>query len=98
MADFEIKLSNDDVERVAVRIVDLLTNRPQPAALNNTAAARYIGVSRTRWYELLLVDPKLADGAIVVGSRRLWPVGVLDRWIARHKGKRIETRPRTAGK
>ena len=58
------------------------------AALNPTQAARYLGISRTRLFQLL------RDGAIdsvKLGWRtRLIPVANLDAWLAaQHSGKRV---------
>jgi hypothetical protein len=102
MAEFQFKLSAADVEQIAERIANLLDkknympprrHKVTSAALKPYDAARYIGVSRTRFYELLLVDQELADAAISIGSSRLWPVEFLDRWLAKHQGKKIEPRP-----
>jgi hypothetical protein len=80
MAAFPIQLSPDDMKTIAEMVADLI-GRPKnrtksqhgvaPAALKACDVARYLGVSRARFYELLMVDQALRDAAIMVGSRCL---------------------------
>jgi hypothetical protein len=36
--------------------------------------------------------------AIMVGSKRLWPIAFLDSWLARRQGKKIEPSPIVAAR
>src|SRR5262245_16552350 len=50
-------------------------------ALRATEAAAYIGVSRSRFYELLKEDQSLEAIAVSMGEIRVWPTADLDRWL-----------------
>jgi hypothetical protein len=85
MAALPIQLSLDDMKTIAEMVADLI-ERPKkqeksrhgvtPAAIPAYEAARYLGMSRARWYELLLVDQELAAASITIGNKRLWPIDV----------------------
>jgi hypothetical protein len=54
----------------------------QPAgALKSAAAARYLGFSRARLYELLQTDPLIQGASIKQGKSRLFLVAGLDEWL-----------------
>jgi hypothetical protein len=107
MAALPIQLSLDDMKTIAEMVADLV-GRPKnqsksthgitPAAIPACDVARYLGMSRARFYEVLLVDQELADAAIKVGSKRLWQIVFLDSWLAKQQGKKIEPRPNVAAK
>jgi len=75
-----------DIAKQAVREV-LAEQRPKKplaptGALRAKAAATYIGISRTRFYELLDEDSSLAASAFPIGKKaRAWPTAALDRWM-----------------
>jgi predicted DNA-binding transcriptional regulator AlpA len=85
-----------DIAKQAVREV-LAEQRPQKprapvGALRAKAAAAYIGISRTRFYELLDKDPSLAASAFPVGKKaRAWPTAALDRWMQAQGQPQIAT-------
>lgn len=54
--------------------------RPWPGLLSANEAARYCGVHRSYWYEM--VSSQRAPGPIKVGRRSLWSKDSIDRWIA----------------
>jgi hypothetical protein len=54
----------------------------QPAgALKSAEAARYIGISRARLYELLKTDPIIKASSIKQGKSRLFLRDGLDQWL-----------------
>jgi predicted DNA-binding transcriptional regulator AlpA len=55
-------------------------------ALRAKQAAAYIGLSRSKFYEVLKNDRVLMQHSLTVGKCRLWPISVLDTWI-QAKGK-----------
>jgi hypothetical protein len=66
--------------------------RQLPAgALKAAGAAAYLGLSRSRFYELLREDPALKELSFTVGRCRLWKISALDSWIhARQSEKSSE--------
>jgi predicted DNA-binding transcriptional regulator AlpA len=85
-----------DIAKQAMRDV-LAEQRHQKSfasagALRAKAAAAYIGISRTRFYELLDEDPSLAASAFPVGKKaRAWPTAALDRWMQAQEQPQIVT-------
>ena len=82
-----------DLEKVLAPLVEravqqALANAPlgAPGALGAKAAMAYIGVPRTRFYELLRTDPALKAASFLNGNRRLWPRESLDRWMQARTG------------
>jgi predicted DNA-binding transcriptional regulator AlpA len=54
--------------------------RHQPLAVSGTDAARLAGVSRSTWFRL--VASGRAPRGLYLGSKRLWTVAELERWLA----------------
>jgi hypothetical protein len=46
-------------------------------------AARYLRVSRRKFYDVLKKNPDLKASSFKNGSRKYWPVKALDAWIAK---------------
>jgi predicted DNA-binding transcriptional regulator AlpA len=104
MADGEDLLPRVDVYRLsdgirrelarlmgdAVRdALDKCGRLPHPTgALKATQAAAYIGLSRSKFYEVLKKDPGLMQQSFTVGKCRLWPISTLDSWIHAPKENR----------
>jgi len=61
-----------------------------PAALKAREAARYLGISRSGFYNLLEIDRTLAAASIYVGKARVWPREALDNFLRNNKGKEID--------
>lgn len=68
--------------------------RPQPLAVGAADAARLAGISRSHWFRL--VASGRAPAGLRLGSRRLWRVDEIDRWLAAGApaGERWETMQR----
>jgi len=64
-------------------------------AVKATQAAAYIGLSRSKFYEILKKDPSLIHQSFTVGKCRLWPISALDSWI-HAKGKQNVESPKIA--
>ena len=58
------------------------TEDPEPQLLTQDAAWKYLGVSRTRWFQLKAAD-QLPRPVTVAGSRQRWRRSDLDRYIKR---------------
>jgi hypothetical protein len=52
-----------------------------PAALKVVEAAKYVGLSRSRLYELLKTDRMIQSAAIKQGKARIFLVAGLDQWL-----------------
>lgn|SRR5262245_9102763 len=64
------------------------------AALKAREAARYLGISRGSFYNLLQVDKELAGASIYIGDARVWSIIFLDAWLAQKQGQQIDlTKP-----
>ena len=63
-------------------------------AMDPKAAMAYIGVPRTRFYELLRTDPTLKAASFTNGKRRLWPRENLDRWMEARAGQDQTEQPK----
>jgi predicted DNA-binding transcriptional regulator AlpA len=95
-----VKLSQDDLDYIIEGVTERLAQtkpkpnrrKVEPKALCAFDAAKYLGVSRPRFYELLKVDHALAEACITIGTKRLWPIIFLDEWLAQHRGKTIAPR------
>ena len=59
-------------------------------ALKARDAARYIGLSRARLYELLREDPIIKEASITSGRARLFLTTGLDQWLRAKQAKRVE--------
>jgi excisionase family DNA binding protein len=58
--------------------------QPVPAGLKSGDAAKYIGISRTKFCNMIKgYDESLAAASFSVGRRRLWPKEALDEWMRR---------------
>src|SRR5262245_43911993 len=83
LSDLRVALSDLVYEAVRTALQEQSTQkaRAPTGALRAKAAAAYIGISRTRFYELLDEDPSLKAIAYTVGRARAWPTAALDRWM-----------------
>lgn len=98
--ELPIKLSDEDLNYIIEGVAKRLSQagkkpsrrRVEPKALCAYEAARYLGVSRPRFYELLQVDQALRAGAITIGTKRLWPTSFLDDWLAGKQGHHVVPR------
>jgi hypothetical protein len=68
-------------EAVCTALADRGLSQPI-GALKSHEAARYIGISRARLYELLKIDPILQAAAIKQGKSRIFLVSGLDAWLS----------------
>jgi hypothetical protein len=66
------------------------------AALKAREAARYLGISRGSFYNLLQVDKELAGASIYIGDARVWPIRFLDIWLERRQGAQIKLSEKTS--
>jgi Helix-turn-helix domain len=86
-------------ELVNDAVTAALANRGfgQPfGALKSPEAARYIGVSRARLYELLKTDPLIQAASIKQGKSRLFLLDGLDRWLAAQQAAQQEPKIKVA--
>jgi excisionase family DNA binding protein len=75
-----------DLDALAVRVAELVAAKltaPLPAAMSDTNAAKYIGISRRQLWKLAATDgPK----PVRIGRRALWRREDLDQYLATIEG------------
>jgi helix-turn-helix protein len=80
------KLADPVVEQLAQIVRRLLAEQGRAApsgAMTVERSARYLSVSRRKFYEVLKEDPDLNASSFLIGSRRYWRKDVLDAWMER---------------
>jgi predicted DNA-binding transcriptional regulator AlpA len=65
-----------------------------PAALKAADAARFLGVGRSTFYNLLKADAALMAASFKIGTSRVWAIEVLDDWLRAGRGLQICTKMR----
>jgi predicted DNA-binding transcriptional regulator AlpA len=79
-------ISDDSRELLKQLVREVLVERgfTQPketGALRAKEAAAYIGIAKTRFYQLIKEDPLLGAASYNVGRSRAWPKAILDKWL-----------------
>jgi excisionase family DNA binding protein len=58
-----------------------ISTKPPIGALRAAQAATYIGVGRSKFYQLLRTEPQLQASSFRAGTARLWRKEDLDTWM-----------------